>query len=262
MGQPTWVSEQGRGRAPGLSAAPSPAWAGLWDSEIESASCACSPLSPQPQNRPHPFMWALIPHSPLASQLPVYLVQSRLHRAPAMTLPLPCSQCSHGSPAPRQKSQALQSDNQNPVRCDPHPSLSLHISLLPSKQTPLQSPKEPRHGASGPLHRLFFLPGTAFSSRQPGMFLLTTQDFKHHSFVISLPDALLSVPTALAPSSPRPFVPISCSQPSRARAPAPASSGKVPAPQTDYFRMYSSPLSFKTGINQLFHGKAMLETQR
>lgn len=197
-------SQQGRGRAPGLSAAPSPAWAGLWDSEIESASYACSPLSPQPQIRPHPFMWALIPHSPLASQLPVYLVQSRLHRAPAVTLPLPCSQCSRGSPAPWQKSQALQFDNQNPVCCDPHPSLSLRISLLPSKQVPLQSPKEPRHGASGPLHRLFFLPGTAFSSWQPGMFLLTPQDFKHHSFVISLPDPLLSVPTALAPSSPRP----------------------------------------------------------
>ena len=54
------------------------------------------------------------------------------------------------------------------------------------------------------MHRLFFLPGTAFSSWQPGMFLLTIQDFKHHFFVISLPDPLLSVPTALAPPSPRP----------------------------------------------------------
>ena len=73
---------------------------GLWDSETESASCACSPLWPQPQIRPHPFIWTLIPHSPLASQLLVYLVQSRLHRAPAMTLPLSCSQSSHGSPVP------------------------------------------------------------------------------------------------------------------------------------------------------------------
>lgn len=42
--------------------------------------------------------------------------------------------------------------------------------------------------------------------------------------------------------------------------PTPASSGRAPAPLTIF---ESIPLlSFKTGINQLFHGKARLETQR
>lgn len=76
------------------------------------------------------------PHSLPTSQLLVYLLQSRLHRAPALHLPLPHSQGSPSTPgrSPRLRTQP---DNQNPVCCGPHPSLQLHISLLVSKQIPL-----------------------------------------------------------------------------------------------------------------------------
>lgn len=141
------------------------------------------------------------------------------------------------------------------------------ITVLPSPQmSPAMMPLALCTGC-------FFPSGTASFSWQPGMFLLTMQHFKHRSSIPALPCLLLSVPTASVPS----LDPSSFSNPHEAPPrddpvfltlaysppmDPPASSGRVPAPQTNCYRIYSSPLPFTTGVHQLLDAEAMLETQR
>lgn len=106
--QPTWVSEQGGGRAPGVSAALSHSWARPWDSKIEMLPRA--PVCPLGLSLrlSHPVIWAIAftllwpPSSQFISFSPSYT-------ASGLTLLLRCSQPSHGSLAPQKKAQALQS---------------------------------------------------------------------------------------------------------------------------------------------------------
>lgn len=105
---------------------------------------------------PHPHLTLsyLDPGPHLPSGLPafIFLLLSILQ----MPQCCPCLSPAHSPPVgpqhPWEKSQG-------PVSSAPH--WQLHILLLPKNHIPLPSLKEPHYDVPGPLHKLFFLPGTA-----------------------------------------------------------------------------------------------------
>lgn len=154
-------------------------------------------LRNSPQLRPRPLLSG--PWSPLSlwppsfwcfSSSPSYPCPSTAPASPLLTAPSMAPQ------HPWEKSQGPQPDTPHPACAAPHWPLQLHTSLLPQNQIPLPSLKDPHYDAPGPLHKLLFLPGTASSSWQPGMFLLIVQDFKHHFFIVS---------ASFPPTSPQPW---------------------------------------------------------
>ena len=128
-------AKQGPGHSPAAFCCPIPCPAGLRDSETEMLPRRLlTPLTSAP-DQASAFYLGPHPHSLPTSQLLVYLLQSQLHRAPTLHLPLPNSQGSPSTPG-RSRRLRTQPDNQNPVCCGPHPSLQLRISLLASRQMP------------------------------------------------------------------------------------------------------------------------------
>lgn len=120
-------AKQGPGQSPAAFCCPIPCPAGLRDSETEMLPRhLLTPLTSA-------FYLGPQPHSLPASQLLVYLLQSRLHRAPALHLPSPTPRA---PPAPLAEAPRLraQPDNQNPV-CRGPTRLCSFVShcLLPDK---------------------------------------------------------------------------------------------------------------------------------
>lgn len=229
------------------------------------------PFGPSPSSGLTLSYLGPVPTSPLASQFLFFLLQPSCAGAQCCPCPSPAhspSWLSGISQRLRPRSLTATALQALVPTC-----LSSFVSHC-SPQIPLQPLNEPTMMARGLCGGFFFcLPWPPPLGSLEGSSSLF-QDFKHHLFVIST-CVLLPVRTARAPAqapggldspfclwSLLPGSPLYDRTPGEDPVPALAHSPPVApsilrqstiAPQTDYYRIYSSPPSFETGIGQLFY---------